>query len=95
MKQTHCICFLPLLQGAYLYLGSIGFRFPKTEIEQKGSEMQFIRDLYARELKVGLHDPHRKINFDKYSQGIGWKGYSLREGVYQQQTEPYRGWSSD
>lgn len=37
------------------------------EIKQKRSEMQFIRDWNAREIKVGIHDPHRKTKFDKHS----------------------------
>lgn len=28
--------------------------------------MQFIRDWNGREIKVGIHDPHRKTNFDKH-----------------------------
>lgn len=36
------------------------------EIKQKGSEIQFIRDWNAREIKVGIHNSHRKTNFDKY-----------------------------
>lgn len=61
---NHSICFLPRPSRCLPIVNSPGLQ---TKKPNKESEMQFIRDLYAREIKIGVLDPHRKTRFDKFS----------------------------
>lgn len=54
----------------------------------KGSERQFIRDSYAREINIGVLDPYRKTHCDKYYR-FWLERNSLKEGVPQRQTSSY------